>query len=151
MNEGFGVSPGKVDDLASSGLTNEFATISNNNLGDALSSDRVQPRQLGSGVLRGTQRIVNTDGSYITLGVIPDTNGEFGIAFFDANANLISKDQGAAKYQYDDSGDQVSVSGELSDGDYGLQFSDGTVTTTIKAGSFKQNDGTNDRIFMGDE
>lgn len=41
--------------------------------------------------------------------------------------------------------------GKLEDGVYGIKFSDGTVTTTITAGSIVQNDGTNDRLYLGNE
>lgn len=43
------------------------------------------------------------------------------------------------------------VVGKLPDGRYGIYFSDGTVTTIITASGFEQNDGTNDRVFLGNE
>lgn len=150
MND-FAASPGQVGDLSSSGLKNEFSNLPGNNVDSAFNSDRVQPRQVATGVTRGAWRINDPDGSYIIIGEIPNTNGQLGIAYFDANNNLISKDTGATRYRYDDTGTQISIDGRLDDGDYGLQFSDGTVTTTIKAGEFVQNDGTTDRLFLGNE
>lgn len=41
--------------------------------------------------------------------------------------------------------------GRLSDGKYGLELTDGKVTTRIVAGSITQNDGTNNRLFLGNE
>lgn len=78
--------------------TDDFATISDVSV-DAIAS-RVQPRQVATGVTRGTWRINNTDGSYITIGVIPN-NGGFGFAFFDSSNNLVSKDTGVTEYVYD--------------------------------------------------
>lgn len=135
----FGASPGQVGDLSSSGLSNGFSDLPSNNVDSAFNSDRVQPRQVATGVTRGTWRINNNDGSYITIGVIPNTNNEFGIAFFDRNNNLISKNQGTTQYLYDATGNLIYKntgetdykydvatgknwyqSGKLPDGTYGL-------------------------------
>jgi len=70
-------------------LNNEFNTVSANDIDNILNSDRVQPRQVSTGVTRGTWRINNTDGSYITIGLIPNTDDEFGIAYFDANGDRL--------------------------------------------------------------
>jgi hypothetical protein len=107
MDNPFGVDPGKVTDLSSSGLSNDFTNIANNDPFQNLESDRVQPRQVASGVERGTKRIVNIDGSYITLGEIPDSGGEFGIAFFTRDGVLIKKDTGLAQTIYDDAGREL--------------------------------------------
>lgn len=49
-------------------------------------------------------------------------------------------------------GDPAITIGKINnDGTYGIKFSDGTVTTTITASSIVQNDGTNDRLFLGNE
>lgn len=139
QEEPFGASTGGIDKGQYSDLSNDFATISNNNIDGPLTSDRVQPRQVASGVTRGTWRMNNADGSYITIGVIPGTNDEFGIAFFDRDNNLISKNQGTTQYLYDTEGNLIYKntgetdykydvttgknwyqSGKLPDGTYGL-------------------------------
>lgn len=48
-------------------------------------------------------------------------------------------------------GEPAITIGRIGDGTYGIKFSDGTVTTTITASSIIQNDGTNDRLFLGNE
>lgn len=95
-----GASPGKMDGLSSQGLVNDFSTIPNTDMDSILAADRLIPRQMSSGVMRGTQRVVNTDGSYITLGEIPGTGGEFGIAFFDSTGAMLRKDTGTASTIY---------------------------------------------------
>lgn len=74
---------------------------------DAIAS-RVAPRQVTSGVTRGTQTIMNTDGSYVTLGLIPDGGTDFGIAFFSSVGNLISKNTGTVESMYDTNGNLIS-------------------------------------------
>lgn len=77
--------------------------------------------KLQTGTLRGTQTIANTDGSKITLGIIPGTNNEFGIAKFDPQGNLISKDIGSTRFVYDlDTNKNIIQDGELPDGTYGF-------------------------------
>lgn len=71
-------------------------------------STRVLPRQTATGITRGTQTIQNTDGSYVTLGLIPDGGTDFGIAFFSANGTIISKNTGTIEYMYDASGNLIS-------------------------------------------
>ncbi len=56
--------------------SSDFATIQDVSI-DAVTS-RVSPRQVTTGVTRGTQTYMNVDGSYMTLGLIPNTTG-FGI------------------------------------------------------------------------
>ena len=90
MNDGFFGSPvGKMSDPSDNDLKNEFANVSDQSVEAMAESNRIIPRQMQSGVLRGTQRINNTDGSYITLGEIPDSNGDFGIAFFSADGDRL--------------------------------------------------------------
>lgn len=48
-------------------------------------------------------------------------------------------------------GDPAVIIGRIDDDTYGIRLTDGTVTTTIVASGITQNDGTNDRIFMGNE
>lgn len=134
----FGAPIGKMVDSSGVELKNNFTDISSQDVEDMLQSTRVQPRQVGTGVMRGTQRIVDTDGSYITMGAIPETNGEFGFAFFDADGTLISKylateqsffnsagtiiSQQTAQFQafYDDSGNLISKSTGTTDYKYDL-------------------------------
>ena len=48
-------------------------------------------------------------------------------------------------------GEPAVTIGKLSTGEYGIEFTDGTVTTTITAKKILQNDGTNDRLLMGED
>lgn len=64
---------------------------------------------------------------------------------------LISNENVTRVMKGDQAGDQNIIIGELEDGTQGIQLTDGTITTTIKPESFVQNDGTNDRIFLGNE
>jgi YD repeat-containing protein len=137
----FGAPIGNLNESSSNELKNELTNIQSQSVESMLQSSRIQPRQVGTGVMRGTQRIVNTDGSYITLGAIPDTEDEFGIAYFDANGTLIRKSTESAEFQYDDQGNLVATStgttdfkydastgknyyqnGKLPDGSYGAIF-----------------------------
>lgn len=94
----------------------QFMPDSDNN-----SAGFVQPNQVNSGVGRGTQRFVNSDGSYVTIGQIPGTTNEFGIAFFDRSNNMISKNNGSTQYVYDiTTGKNIIQMGKLPDGTYGL-------------------------------
>lgn len=117
----FGAPVGKLTDPTGVELKNDFTNIPGQNIDDMLQSTRVQPRQMGTGVMRGTQMIVNTDGSYITLGEIPDGSGDFGIAFFDANDTLIFKQTAETQYLYDKTtGLNVLQTGKLPDDTYGI-------------------------------
>lgn len=127
MND-FAASPGQVGDLSSSGLKNEFSNLPGNNVDSAFNSDRVQPRQVATGVMRGTQRIVNTDGSYITLGEIPGSSGEFGIAFFNRDGDMIFKMTGTTQTLYGSAGELYTLDNT------GFLFSDST-DRRIKIGS----------------
>jgi hypothetical protein len=69
-------------------------------------SNRVNPNQVASGVTRGTQTYMNTDGSYMTMGLIPNTTN-FGIAFFTAAGKLISKSTSTVDYKYDTLGNLI--------------------------------------------
>ncbi len=78
-------------------------------------------RKLQTGVMRGTHTIVNADGSKITLGKVPGTIDEFGIAFFDADGTQIFKLTGATLFMYDsDTGLNNLQLGTLPDGSTGL-------------------------------
>lgn len=66
-------------------LTNAFDTIAVNDIDSIIASNSISPHQVLSGISRGTQRINDASGSYITVGVIPDSNGKFGISFFKAD------------------------------------------------------------------
>jgi hypothetical protein len=112
-----GASAGEVSDLSSASLNGDYPTIADQAV-DAQTS-RVQPRQVATGVTRGTQRIVNTDGSYVTLGEIPDGSGDFGIAHFNASGTIIFKNTGVTEYKYDVTGRNYYQNGKLPDGSYG--------------------------------
>lgn len=115
-----GAPAGKLSDPGTSGLTNEFSTIADQSV-DAI-SNRVLPRQTTSGVTRGTQRFISDDGSYVTVGNIPDTT-QFGIAYYDKNGNLIAKSTGLTDYKYDLSTNKnYYQNGALPDGTYGAIY-----------------------------
>lgn len=123
MDNFFGAPSGKLDDPVAGELKNDFSNISDRSVSDMAKTDRIIPRQTTTGVLRGTQRISNTDGSYILLGVLPDSNGEFGIAFYDASDNVVTKSLGATDYKYDlNTGKNYYQNGKLPDGSYGTVF-----------------------------
>lgn len=86
--------------------SDDFATIPDTSV-DAIAT-RTLPRQVTTGITRGTQTIMNTDGSYVTLGLIPDGGTDFGIAFFDVNGNIISKNTGSVEYMYDSNNNLIS-------------------------------------------
>lgn len=93
----------------------QFHEGSNNN-----TAGFVTPYKLGSGVMRGTQIIANTDGSKVILGTLPNS-GDFGIAFVDTNGNIIHKIVGATTYIYDaTTGKNIIQEGKLPNGTYGL-------------------------------
>lgn len=114
----FGGSTGSMDVLSAAGLKNGFVNISSTSLESYVASeDRVQPRQVSTGNSRGSQRINNTDGSYVIIGMIPDTDNEFGIGFFDKSGKLQAKYLGATDYKYDtDTGKNYYRSGVMPDG-----------------------------------
>lgn len=83
-------------------------------------SSRVNPNQVATGLGRGTQTWVSPDGSYITIGLIPDGSNQFGIAYWDTKGRLISKNTGVTEYKYDQStGRNYYQNGLLPDGSYG--------------------------------
>lgn len=88
-------------------LRNEFASLQPKSVESLMGDARVHPRQVATGVTRGTWRISNSDGSYITIGVIPETNDEFGIAFFNAEGTLISKNLGVSQTIYSSTGNEL--------------------------------------------
>lgn len=107
------------DGMQTPSISNDgFVTIPDVSI-DAVAS-RTLPREVTSGVTRGTQTIMNTDGSYVTLGLIPNGGTDFGIAFFDAKGNIISKSTGVTDYKYDKiTGRNYYQNGLLPDGSYG--------------------------------
>ena len=93
-----------LDSSVSYKLSNDFSTVKVNDIENVIAADRVQPRQVSTGVTRGTWRVVSNDGSYITVGLIPETNDEFGIAYWNSNGDLISKNDGTTETRYDTNG-----------------------------------------------
>lgn len=68
------------------------------------------------------------------------------------NKNFAELDnENVAKTFNGTNGEPAVIVGRLPDGRYGIYFSDGTVTTIITAKGMEQNDGTNDRLFLGNE
>lgn len=99
--------------------TDDFATVSDVPIQPT--STRVSPNKIPSGVTRGTQTYINLDGSYMTLGLVPDGSGRFGIAFFDPTNTLITATTGLTQYVYDKTtGKNILQIGKLPDGTYGL-------------------------------
>lgn len=121
-NDLFGAPSGKIDGSMPEGLRNSYDYIPDRSIAEMAQSDRIEPRQVATGVTRGTWRISDTDGSYITIGIIPDTNGEFGIAFFDESGNLIQKIVRGTTSVYNPADDykNVTQSGLLPDGSGGF-------------------------------
>jgi hypothetical protein len=118
MADPLGTSPGSVDIPGATEVRNDVTTIPD--VPVAPETDRVAPRQVATGTQRGTQTIMNTDGSYVTLGLIPNSN-DFGVAFFDATDHLISKNTATTQYIYDvASGKNIIQIGKLPDGTYGM-------------------------------
>lgn len=90
-----------LSDSTSYKLSNDFNTIPNNDIDNVINSNRVEPRQVATGVTRGTWRINNTDGSYITIGLIPNTDNEFGIAYFQSdNTRIFTIDASGFLFSY---------------------------------------------------
>lgn len=114
--------PNKFSSNPPKSITNTFELLPTTVL--KTQQNRVQPRQIASGDHRGTtERYVNSDGSYITIGVIPDTDGEFGIAFFNSSGDMVSKSTGLTDYKYDlSTGKNYYQNGKLPDGSYGSIF-----------------------------
>jgi hypothetical protein len=103
MSDYFGAPSGSLGDPSANSLSNDFSNIGDRSIDDLAQTDRVIPRQVSTGVTRGTQRISNTDGSYMTLGVIPETT-ELGMAFYNADNTLNRRITGDNDYFYDTDG-----------------------------------------------
>lgn len=85
--------------------TDNFATIPDVPI--SFDNQRVNPNQIASGVTRGTQTYMNVDGSYMTMGVIPDNSGDIGVGFFTSSGTLISKSTSTTDFKYDTSGNLI--------------------------------------------
>lgn len=88
-----------VSEKGSSSIFGKNDSVDNKPI-ESTTFDRLAPRQVGIGTMRGSQDIVNTDGSIIRLGVLND-DGDFGIGFFDADGTLVFKLTGPTIYMYD--------------------------------------------------
>lgn len=115
-------------------------TVGSTPIGD-LVQDRVLPRQVSTGAMRGTQLVGNTgamidsannrivltssDGSTVGIGTIPgSTTNEFGFFSTDTDGDLIMKIVDGTLYTYDlDTGDNRVQLGKLTNGEYGAAFS----------------------------
>lgn len=116
----FGAPSGKIDGSMPEGLRNSYDYIPDRSIADMAQTDRIEPRRVATGVTRGTQKVINTDGSYMTLGVIEGTEGQLGIAFYSSDGTLISKTTAETHYIYDkDTGKNVMQIGKLPDDTYG--------------------------------
>lgn len=66
------------------------------------------------------------------------------------NANFAQLDSEAVAKQFKDGNNNSMLIGVLSDGTYGIEFSDGSVTfLKITKDGIVLNDGTNDRLLLG--
>jgi hypothetical protein len=118
--------PLSLDNNIASDLRNEYPNISTTPVQPE--SDRITPRQVSSGVERGTKIIMNVDGSYIEMGALSDGSGDFGIAFYDAQGRIVSKmvgpdanSTGKTDYYYDETtGRNYMQIGRLPDGSYNI-------------------------------
>lgn len=86
---------------------------------ESATNERVKPRQVATGAQRGQQTLVNTDGSKIIFGMLPENN-EFGIAFYDPQGRLVSKYLSATRYIYDSNGLNFLQDGVLTGGARGF-------------------------------
>lgn len=107
---------------SSSGLNNGFSDIPTVGISKLAQNDRVQPRNVPTGVTRGAWRINHTDGSYVIVGVQPDSRG-FGIGFYNSSNVLVSLDEGKTAYRFRGDGTAYFISGELPDGTQGDVYS----------------------------
>lgn len=107
-----------MSDLTFSNL-NDSQSFGGHVVPEANALNLSNPDSILSGQNRGTQRVSNTDGSYVLVGNLPDNT--FGIGFFDANNNLVSKNIGQTQYVYDiTTGKNIIQIGKLPDGTYGF-------------------------------
>jgi hypothetical protein len=123
MDDGqFGAPAGTIGESSVSNLKNEFRSIPDVSISQYAQDSRVLPRDVATGPMRGTtQRYADEDGNYITIGIIPETNNELGIAFFDRDDNLISKMTALTDYVYNPgTGKNVYQQKKLPDGTYGV-------------------------------
>ncbi len=50
---------------------------------EGTNSDRLKPRQTGTGAMRGQQTLLGDKNSKIVFGIVPDTTNDLGITFYD--------------------------------------------------------------------
>jgi hypothetical protein len=110
-----GVNAGKLDEIDDPNITNSYTTIPDQSM-DGL-ADRVSPRQVASGVTRGTQTYPGTDGSRLTMGAVDNTTQ-------------------IAEAQYSKTGQKVSQLGQQADGSAGLKFFDANGIGTALFGTY---------------
>lgn len=104
----------------SKGVTKSDYTLKSRPIGD-LAQDRVLPRQLSTGTLRGQLTIVGDNGEKIVLGQVPGSETETAITFLDGDDNIVSKTTAQTDYVYNPTtGDVVFQSKRQPDGTYGV-------------------------------
>lgn len=64
-----------IDTIDGAILNNGFNSIPVNNIDSIIASNNVTPNQIGTGVMRGNQRISNADGSTVEIGTLPNSLG----------------------------------------------------------------------------
>ena len=120
MSDPIGKSPGQPVDLNSVGLKNGYTDIPDQSV-DA-QSDRIIPRQMQSGFLRGTQAVgsqdlvIDSSGKRIGISKLADTENDYAVEMNES----------------------------------GFSISDGTITfISITKDGILLNDGVTDRILLG--
>lgn len=84
------------------------------------SIERVLPRQVSTGVNRGTQTVMGQDGTQIQIGNINNTT-EFGISVIDKDGFILFKLVGQTWFWYDKTTNKnVMQVGKLPDGTYSM-------------------------------
>ena len=89
-NGQFGASPGDIGQPLPGGLKNEYTSIPDISIADYAKNNTVLPRDITTGNMRGTQTILGSAKSKVVIGNIPDTNSDFGVAFYDSTGVMRS-------------------------------------------------------------
>ncbi|MEO5499470.1 MAG: hypothetical protein ABIR46_03150 [Candidatus Saccharimonadales bacterium] len=85
MDEYFGAPTGKLGNPLPDGLSNTFSTISDRSIQDMARSDRVIPRQMQTGTLRGQQAVgsqellIDSENARIGVGKIDNLENTYAV------------------------------------------------------------------------
>lgn len=64
-----------IVEMQDGSLSNGFNSIGVNDIDSVIPSSSVRPNQVGTGAMRGNQRISNADGSTVEIGTLPNGLG----------------------------------------------------------------------------